>query len=258
MKIASGINSRNILAVFIFFSSLNVSAQVLTCGLKKVTINDGQIRKIEHEDGTVHVGNSVSQNWSYDGVSIKHRLFDDSIACDSKPKSRDEIISELSGRFLNNPSSYGMNNDEAELMRDYTANLMKNDTSCYLLVDAAKSVSKGGMFYIDCNDKLANPKRYWVSDSELKDGKIKKPIMPINENTAKNICNEEIKKRIFNPEKYNPSLVMGSTSRIVESLGRNVVEIDFKAPDKLGVESEYTGKCILEGGSIVEVAIRDK
>lgn len=51
---------------------------------------------------------------------------------------------------------------------------------------------------------------------------------------------------------------MGSTSRIVESLGRNVVEIDFKAPNKLGVESEYTGKCILEGGSIVEVTIRDK
>lgn len=244
--------------VFIFFTPLNVSAQVLTCGLKKVTIKDGRINKIEHEDGTVHTGVSVSDNWEYDGTSIKHSLLGESIPCGNEPKTRDEIISELSSKFLDHPDSYGMNKEEAELMKKYTSNLMKTDNSCHLLVDAAKSVSKQGMFYIDCNDKNLNLKRHWVSEDDLKEGVNKMAMTPVSEGVAINICDNEIKKRIKKPTEYNPSLVIGTTSRIVDHTGRNVVEIDFKASNNIGREGKYIGKCILEEGIPIEVTISEK
>lgn len=143
------------------------NANAITCGLKTITLNGNTIAKIVHEDGTIHTGKSVSNNWSYDGKSITHGLMNETISCGNKAKSRDEIITELSGQFSKNPNSYGMNAQEAVLMSEYTEKLMRQDSSCHLLVGAAKSTSRQGMFYIDCNDRQSNTKRYWVSEIDF-------------------------------------------------------------------------------------------
>ena len=244
--------------VFLLFVSVSSYAKTLTCGLKKVTIQGNQITKIVHEDGTVHTGGSISKNWKYDGASIKHRLFDKPILCGNKPKSRNEIIAELSSKFTEKPSLYGMSQKEAKQMKAYTANLMKTNNACHLLVDAAKSTSRKGMFYVDCNDKSSNTKRYWISKNELKQGTAKNAMTPVSESLAKKICNREFKKRTNNPSTYDPSLILGTSSRKVERTGRNVIEIEFKASNSFGVEGKYVGHCILEGGSPIEVTIRDR
>ena len=100
-------------ALFVAFAAIATSAQVakaetINCGLKTITVQNGKIDQIRHEDGTIHSGSSVSDNWVYDGKSIKHRLMDDRIPCGTKPKSRDEIIAELSSVFIKNPSLHGM------------------------------------------------------------------------------------------------------------------------------------------------------
>ena len=241
----------------LFFISIHSNAQVLICGFKKVTIQGDIINKIEHEDGTVHAGTSVSSNWKYDGVSIKHRLSDDPIFCDNRTKGRDETIEELSGRFVKNSNLYGMDKKEAELMRAYTANLMKNDNSCYLLVYAAKDPLTKGMYYIDCNDKSSQSKRYVISEKELKEGIVKNSLTPISESVAKERCNNELKKRTNNPSTYDPALTLGATSRSIESTGRNIVEIKFKASNSFGVEGKYLGRCIFESGVPIEVTINN-
>lgn len=143
------------------------NANPITCGLKTITLSGNKLAKIVHEDGTIHTGKSVSNNWIYDGKSITHILTNDTISCGNKAKSRDEIITELSRQFSKNPNSYGMNEQEAILMGEYTAKLMKQDSSCHLLVGAAKSISRQGMFYIDCNDRQSNTKRYWISEKDF-------------------------------------------------------------------------------------------
>jgi hypothetical protein len=258
VSLLEDIGAKYLVFIFLLFVSVSSNATTLTCGLKKVTVQGNQITKIEHEDGIVHTGASVSNNWKYDGTSIKHRLLDKSISCGNKPKSRDEIIDELSGKFTEKPSLYGMNQQEAEQMKTYTASLMKTDNACHLLVDAAKSTSRKGMFYVDCNDKSSNTKRYWVSENELKQGIAKKATSPVSESLAKEICSQELKKRTNNPSTYDPSLILGASSRTIERTGRNVVEIEFKASNSFGVESKYIGRCILEGGAPIEVTIRDR
>src|SRR5690606_41314871 len=84
-----------ILIAFLLAVSTSVNANTLTCGLKTVTLSGNTITKIVHEDGTIHTGGSVSNNWTYDGKSIKHRLMDDAIPCGTKAKSRDEVIAEI-------------------------------------------------------------------------------------------------------------------------------------------------------------------
>jgi 23S rRNA maturation-related 3'-5' exoribonuclease YhaM len=169
MKVTFRAGTRFLGAIFLV-ASVGINANTITCGLKTVTLNGNTITKIVHEDGTVHAGASISQNWTYNGKSITHRLMNDPIPCGTAPKTRDEIIAELSGRFTKNPKSFGMTSREAELMVAYTAKLMRTDSACYLLVDAQKSTSKPGMFFIDCNNKQAVGKRYWVSINELEGG----------------------------------------------------------------------------------------
>ena len=258
MSLIDEIRVKYFVLIFLLFVSVSSNATTLTCGLKKVTVQGNQITKIVQEDGTVHTGASVSKNWTYDGTSIKHRLFDKSISCGNKPKSREEIIDELSGKFTEKPSLYGMNQQEAEQMKTYSANLMKTENACHLLVDAAKSTSRKGMFYVDCNDKSSKTKRYWVSENELKQDIAKNATSPVSESLAKEICSRELKKRTNNPSTYDPSLVLGASNRTVERTGRNVVEIEFKASNTYGVEGKYVGQCILEGGSPIEVTIRDR
>lgn len=241
--------------LLIFFIPTIANCETVTCGLKKVFISGNKITKIIHEDGTVHSGSSVSDNWKYDGKSIKHR-YGKLISCGGKPKSRTEVIAELSERFAKAPDLYGLTKQEGLLMKDYTANLMKSDNECHLLVDAAKSTSRQGMYFVDCNDKKSKTKRFWVSESELKQGVVKSSTSPISSSDAIKICNQELKSRTNQPDTYNPSLTIGTTSRIVERTGRNVVEIEFEASNALGMKKEYIGQCILEGGKPLEVTIR--
>ena len=249
-------SSAGILIGFELLASSGANANTLTCGLKTVTLSGNTVTKIVHEDGTVHTDGSVSNNWSYDGKSITHRLMNKPISCGNKAKNRDEVITELSGQFSKNPKSYGMTVQEATLMGKYTAKLMRQDDSCHLLVDAAKSTSRQGMFYVDCNDKQSKTKRYWVSESDLAGGSVKKPATPVSNSDAISICNNELKTRTTNQNTYEPSLISGASSRAVERTGRNVVEINFEAANSFGVVGKYAGSCILESGLPIEVTIR--
>jgi len=251
-------SSGGILISFALLVSNGASANTLTCGLKTVTLSGNTITKIVHEDGTVHTGGSVSNNWTYDGKAITHRLMNEPISCGNKSKSRDEVIAELSGQFSKNPKSYGMTAQEAILMSKYTAKLMRHDASCHLLVDAAKSTSRQGMFYVDCNDKQSKTRRYWVSESDLAGGFVKKAATPVSSSDAISTCNSELKARATNPSTYEPSLILGASSRAVERTGRNVVEINFEAANFFGVVGKYVGRCILESGLTIEVTIRDR
>ena len=105
VKLINNIEVKFFILFFSLFVSVCSNAKTLTCGLKKVIVQGNQITKIIHEDGTVHSGGSISRNWKYDGASIKHRLFDKPIACGNKPKNREEIITELSGKLTEKPSN---------------------------------------------------------------------------------------------------------------------------------------------------------
>lgn len=235
-----------------------VKAETISCGLKTISILDGKIDQIQHEDGTIHRGKSVSENWGYDGKSIKHRLMDDRIPCGTKPKSRDEIVAELSSRFVKNPSAHGLDKQEARWMASYTANLMKTDKNCHLLVDAAKSTQRKGAFYIDCNDLSGNSHRYMLSRDDLKAGNSKLPEKSVSEAAAIDICNTELRSNTTNPATYTPSLLTGATSKIVKANGRNIVEIDFSAKSAIGIEGTFKGRCILESGRLIETTIENR
>ncbi len=249
--------------LIVTFATIAISAQIakaetINCGLNTITIQNGKISKIKHEDGTIHQGNSVSDNWTYDGKSIKHRYMNDRIQCGSKPKSREEVITELSSRFVNDPSLYGMDKQEAQWMASYTANLMKTDKNCHLLIDAAKSTQRKETFYIDCNDHSGNSNRYWLSRSDLKNGNSKPPALPVSEASAIDICNKDLRSKVTNPATYKPALLTGTTSRIIKANGRNVVEIDFSAKSAIGIEGKFRGRCILESGRLIETTIKNR
>ena len=199
-----------LLKVFLFtapwYSGL-VASETVICGLKTVTVQSGSITQIKHEDGTVHTGGSVSNNWTYNGSSIKHRLFGDPIPCGTKPKTRDETIEELSSRFVENPAMYDMTLQEAELMTSYTASLMRNDDQCHLLVDASKSTSRKGMFFIDCNDLSSTTRRFWISETDLANGSLIEATAPVSETAALQICSQELKARTTNPSTYDSLLI---------------------------------------------------
>lgn len=55
-------------AFFVVFAAIATSVQVakaeeINCGLKTITVQNGKIDQIRHEDGTIHSGSSVSDNW---------------------------------------------------------------------------------------------------------------------------------------------------------------------------------------------------
>lgn len=247
------------LALFaLALSAQMTKAETIHCGLKTITVQNGKITHLRHEDGTVHSGSAVADNWSYNGKSIKNRYDDKPIQCGTKPKSRDEIISELSSRFVANPKLYGMDKQEAKWMMSYTSNLMITDKNCHLLVDAAKSSQRKDTFYIDCNNQSGQSRRYWVSRNDLKEGSVKPPATPISTTAAVELCNAELRSKTAHPATYNPSLLTGTTSRVVEANGRNVVSIDFSAKNAFGVEGKFQGKCILEAGRLIEATIADR
>ena len=143
-------------------------AQELTCGLKQVTIENGKIARIRHEDGTVHEGaERLSRYWSYDGKSIRHSLLAKELPCSSSAPSRAQIVEDLSSKYRKKPSRHNMSSVEGELMAVYTKRLMENSRHCHSVIDAAKSTSRAGMFFIDCNDVDAKRSRIWLSRSEL-------------------------------------------------------------------------------------------
>lgn len=242
----------------LFFFAADSSAEELTCGLKTVTVRDGKVVKIRHEDGSVHNEPSGSRYWSYDGKSIKHSLLNDRIPCGSEPKSRADIIESLSSRFKENPDLYGMTAAEGVAMAAYVQDLMRSENSCHLLVDGAKSTQRLGMYYLDCNDKSGSSRRHWVSESDLRQGTLREALKPISKGAAVEICNKELKAHTSNPSTYDPAILTGASSRTIAANGRNVVEIRFSAKNSFGVEGDFLGKCILEGGRMLEVTVSEE
>jgi hypothetical protein len=247
-----------LVAVLALLASTIVSASTITCGVKTITLSANTITKIVHEDGTVHTGASISNNWTYDGKAITHRLLGERIPCGNRPKSRDELIAELSGQFSKDPGSFGMTPREASLMGVYTSKLMKQDPTCHLLVDAAKSTSRPGMFYIDCNDAKANTTRLWLSQKDLQAGTLTTAAKPVSSADAVSICNAQLKSRATNPATYSPSLLTGTSHQAINRTGRNVVEIAFETANAFGVVGQYLGRCILESGTPIEVTITSR
>lgn len=230
----------------------------INCGLTKIKVQKGQIIWIQHEDGTVQSGVGVSSNWTYDGKSIKHNLMRDAIPCGTQEKNREEVINELSSRFQNQPNVYGFTQSQGKWMSEYTAKLMRSGTTCYLMVDAARSEQRKNMFYIDCNDRRGQSHRYWVSSEDLKSGTLRPPSSSIDEGVAFQMCNAELRSRTTNPATYDPAVFTGTISRTVEEVGRNIVEINFTAANAFGVESKYKGECVLESGNVIDVSISER
>jgi hypothetical protein len=108
-----------------------VHSEPINCGLQKVKVDNGKVVWIQHEDGSAQSGIGVSSNWTYDGRSIKHRLMDEGIPCGTKEKTREEVIKELSSRFAEKPSLYSLTKAEGTWMAEYTAKLMRSDSSCH-------------------------------------------------------------------------------------------------------------------------------
>jgi hypothetical protein len=235
------------------------SAEVLHCGLKTVTINSGKIQKIRHEDGTVHTGGSVSRNWTFDGKSIKHRMDVKSIQCSrGKAPDRKTVISQLAARFTDDPSLYGLSKAEASQMKDYTTRLMTEKNECHLLIDAAKSTGRAGMFYIDCNDQKGNSHRFWISNDDLQNQKARSASKPMDHSGTLRLCDSELKSRATNRSTYDSSLIFGSSVNTIPETGRNVVAIDFSAENAFGATRHYVGRCIIESGVPIEVTVTEK
>ena len=245
------------LVLLLFFGN-NATAEVITCGPKTITVEGGKLVRIKHEDGTVHSGGSVSRNWVYDGKSIKHNLLDNKIPCGTKPMTREETVASLSKRFSENPSLYGLNAKEGQAMTAYAARLMNSSSTCHLLVDGAKSTQRAGMYWIDCNDKSGTSRRHWISEGDLLQGQVREAVKPISESSAIELCNKELRARTTNPSTYDPAILTGTSSRTIVANGRNVVEIRFSAKNSFGVEGDYLGKCILEGGRMLEVTVTEE
>ncbi|OUR60436.1 hypothetical protein A9Q74_13405 [Colwellia sp. 39_35_sub15_T18] len=242
----------------IAISAKVVKAETIYCGLKTITVQNGKMTQIRHEDGTIHKLGSDSKYWSYDGKSIKHKLIGERLPCGTNPKSRDEIIDGLSSRFIKNPSIYNMDKQEALWMTSFTANLMKTDKNCHVLVDASKSVVRNDMFYIDCSDHSDKSHRYWVTRGDLKAGNSRPPATAVTKLVAINICSTELRSKAMIPSTYNPALLTGTSSRIVENVGRNIVEINFTAKSAIGVEGKFRGRCVLESGRLIEAIVLDR
>lgn len=247
-----------LLLVLLLFLGSNVTAEEITCGPKTITVEGGKLVRIKHEDGTVHSGGSVSRNWVYDGKSIMHNLLKKKIPCGTKPMTRGETVASLSKRFSENPSSYGLSAKEGQAMTAYAARLMNSSGTCHLLVDGAKSTQRAGMYWIDCNDKSGTSRRHWISERDLLQGTIREAVKPISERAATEICSKELKARTTNPSTYDPAILTGTSSRTIAANGRNVVEIRFSAKNSFGVEGDFLGKCILEGGRMLEVTVTEE
>lgn len=246
------------LAIFGTLNYSNASAKVLSCGPKAVEVSGNRIVSIRHEDGSVHRGRSVSDNWTFDGRSIVHRLIREPILCsDETPKTitREDVIQRLSRPFANHPARYGMSQEEGEQMARYTENLMRTDQDCYRATDAAKSTSRPGMFYIDCTNQADQIRRFWISSSDLSSGTQRSMPKPLDQNDAIRACSNQLRARVVNPSTYDPAVLTGSTHRAHEITGRNTVTIEFLARDSKGVERQYLGRCILEAGNPIEVTI---
>lgn len=238
-------------------SIVKPSIDVLYCGFKTLTIVNGQITQIIHEDGTVHQGVNVANNWSYDGRSIKH-IKGEVIACGNEAKTRDEVIKELSSRFKVKPEINGMDQQEGELMAQYTLEMMKKDPACFLVSDASKSTSREGMFYIDCNDQDKNKHRYWISAENLYNQNLVESVQSVSDQDAISICNDALKSNVIYSATYSPSLNTGSSNKSIESNGRNIVDIEFSAKNEIGSTIDFSGRCILENGNVIEVTANPK
>jgi hypothetical protein len=239
--------------------SVSASAEVLHCGLKTVTVNGGKIQKIRHEDGTVHTGDSVSRNWTFDGKSIKHRFHDKSIQCSTgKAPDRKTIISQLAARFADDPSLYGLSKAEGSQMKDYTTRLMTEKNECHLLIDAAKSTGRAGMYYVDCNDQKGKSHRFWISRDDLKSQTSRSASKPMDRSGALRLCDSELNSRATNRSTYDSSLIFGSSVNTIPETGRNVVSINFSAQNSFGVEQKLRGKCIIESGIPIEVTVEER
>ncbi|MBV5336985.1 MAG: hypothetical protein J0653_03105, partial [Deltaproteobacteria bacterium] len=219
-------------------------AETIHCGNKTIVVQDGKLTQITHEDGSTHSGGSISENWQYNGKSIKHRLDTKAIPCGTKPKSRDELSAESAAKFTQNPSLYGLSVGEAKLLSKYARKLMAMDSTCVFLVDGAKSTQRKDMYYIDCRDVRGEVQRRWLSRGDLAGGDIKAGPSTIGNDSAERVCHDQLRSKVAIPSTYRPSS-LGTTSRAVPENGRNIVEIEFSAKNSLGGESTYRGKCII-------------
>ena len=232
-------------------------AETVHCGNKTIVVQDGKLTQITHEDGSIHTGDSVSENWQYNGKSIKHRLETKAIPCGTKPRSKDELAAESAAKFTQNPTLHGLSAREAKLLSTYARKLMAADPTCAYLVDGAKSTQRKDMYYLDCRDQQGEVQRRWLSRGDLAGGNIQEGSSTIRNEAAERVCHDQLRSKVVIPSTYRPS-VLGTTSRAIPENGRNVVEVEFTAKNSLGGETKYRGKCIIENGRSLEVTVQQR
>ena len=241
-----------IAALMLSSSAVQAATQELSCGVKKIRVENGKLARITHEDGTIHAGVAkLAKNWNFNGKGIKHRLFGDRIPCSTSGPSRSEIVATVAKRYTDDPDLYGMNTGEGRAMSALVSKLMKNDPGCFNVADAAKSTSRANSFFIDCRSKAGKSSRRWVTGAELMAGASRGPAQKTG--NALRACDAQLRANATNPSTYDPSLIAGSAVNYVPETGRTVASIRFKAANSFGVESSYEGVCTFEGERLLEV-----
>ncbi len=146
--------------------------------------------------------------------------------------------------------------DEINATMPLAVNHIAKDPKCDEPVDVDLSnerskPKKEAVFYVDCK----NGERFYISQQELKDGKIVTAESDKLADAHKYIrpCVDAIKQQLNYPATFDEKTL--SIRAYKGTSGNVVVEVPFTAKNGFGVEIENTGKCIIDtqNNSTVEI-----
>ena len=241
------------------FLSASAGAESLICGGKVVEIENGIPVRITHEDKTSNDlrGNSY---WTFDGRAIEHRLMKKPIACRQGEKlTREEIVDISASQFSDSPHLRGMSPEEGELMSYYVRKKMTVGTECDRLVDGAKSNSRRDTYWIDCKDASGVTRRVWISEKELRDGKLVSVNRPVSRDYALNACEIALKNYALHKDTFEPSRFWGSAVNASQHTGNTKVALSFSAKTAYGTVKHFQGWCtITSSGAVADTTIEHR
>ena len=226
------------------------------CGLKTVELTGNVVQRIIHATGESTGGGKY---WKYDGETLVHELLpDNKLPCSDQAPSREAIVDSLSSVFEANRKTYDFSRKEAKRFTAYTKTIMVEDNSCWTILDVSKSVERRGWYYIDCLSESQERRRWWLDKKMLRKNELGSPAEALGAIEARDMCSAALKYKVNNPSTYDPSLLTGTSSNVMEETGKNFVSIKFTAKNSFNLELEFDGICHFEDRGLKDVKIKER
>lgn len=176
---------------------------------------------------------------------------------------KDKVLSQPSGDYSagliwqveEEPS---FSEEEKRLIREGALRALQDEKNCRKITGGYKSNDKEDKYFVTCLSK--NSEDYfniWFSLNDVRSGKKITAPIPFDEDKSRELCIDEIKRRVTHPSTLDIYFLTGYATSTAPNGNRETIQI-FSTKNSFGLELKHRARCLITTDGGLDITITEE